>query len=341
MSNSDLPPFKPGQSFVTPVASYHLIKLVGSGSFGELWLATQDGKDAKGKPTTRQVAMKCENMNSPTPSLEVELRFYGRLKYHKTLPIVYDFTKESGRNILVMELLGKSIENRMDWCHRRMPLKDVITIALQVLEGIEHLHSCRLIHRDIKPDNFLFGPQGSKSQDQLRVIDLGLAKEYKDETGKHIDFNANSMPMGTARYMSIKSHQACQQSRRDDLEAVAYMLLYLLKGHMPWDGIKERDPRKRNTLILEKKQSIPTYELLGTKVPSVFGQYLDHVKNLKFKQDPPYEKYRTWFQNLAKAEKIKIDGQFSWSNVREDADSSITIKPQIESNAKLRNRTNK
>ena len=340
MSTDGLPPLLPHHTIRSPQAAYQLIRKVGQGSFGELWLATMDGKDRKGKPVTRNVAIKFESQKSPTPSIHLEVTAYIKLGVHKTVPLIFDTFPFAGRSCMAMELLGKSIENRRDWSSGKMAIKDVIQIGVQVLEAVQHLHECKLIHRDIKPDNFLFGPQGSRTQDQLRIIDLGLSKPYIDkDTGKHIEFNANSMPMGTARYMSIRAHMGLQQSRRDDLEAVSYMLLYLLRGRMPWDGVKETDPKKKNAATMSIKQSTPIHQLIGNEIPVIFSQLLEYSKKLKFKEDPDYDKMRAILTGYAKQAKIPLDGKFSWSNVVDD--SEISIKPQINSNAKIKNRSNK
>ena len=352
---AELPPLAPDQVLKSEAAVYSLVKRVGEGSFGELWIARMEkvgsssgggvekkgGKGGKG----RRVAVKLESEKSPTPSLHLEVKYYLKLGTHRTVPAIYDFFRSSGRNCMAMELLGKSIENRMDHVGRRMPVKDVLMIGMQVLDALEHMHSCHLIHRDIKPDNFLFGPHGKRSQDQLRVIDLGLAKQFKDDAGRHIDFNAHSMPMGTARYMSIRAHQGMQQSRRDDLEALAYMLIYLQRDRMPWDGIREADARLRNRRILEAKQATPVPQLLaldaaGCKLmPFVFAQLLQYAKKLKFKEDPDYDAMRAMLTGFAKAAHITLDGRFSWSD--EDKESELTIKPQTSDNAKLMNRSNR
>lgn len=341
---SDLPPLHSGEVIRGLAGVYKLSKLVGQGSFGELWLARMDGATG-GKKVRADVALKFEDEKSPSPSIRCEVQFYHILVPPNTtplppfLPVVYDFFPHAGRSCMAMQLLGKSLENRLDWCGRHMPLKDVLQIGTQVLTALQYMHDRKVIHRDIKPDNFLFGPTGSPTQDVLRIIDLGLAKSLVGDDGKHIAFNTQSMIMGTPRFMSINAHLGFQQSRRDDLMSLAYMLLYLLKGSLPWDGIREKDQRKKNAEIQKKKQSTPSAKYCEDGTPAVFPALLDYTKSLKFREDPDYERMRAMLAACAKQQGLKLDSTFSWSAVSDD--SEISIKPQIGSNLKLRDRSRK
>lgn len=336
-----LPPILKDQVVKSEKSVYNMIRLVGQGSFGELWLAKMKGTDRKGKSVLRNVAVKFEDAKAPNPTIAIEVNAYIALGLHKHVPIIYDVFSGLGRSCMAMELLGKSVLDRRDWCRKqgtRMPLKDVIQIGIQMLAGLEHVHHCKLIHRDIKPENFLFGQQGSKTQDVLRIIDFGLAKRYiSEETKKHIQFNADSIAMGTPRYMSIRAHMRIQQSRRDDLEALSYVLIYLLRERMPWDGIHLSEGIQKNEEIMQVKQRTPVHELTGTDIPDAFHHLLTYSKKLGFKEDPDYEKMRGILTVCAKHADVQLDGKFSWSHA--DADSEISIKPQINSNAKLGHRS--
>lgn len=106
----------------------------------------------------------------------------------------------------------------------------------QMITNIQYFHSRGYIHRDIKPDNYCMGK--GKSQNYLHLLDFGLAKIYKNKNDKHIPYKEGKSLTGTARYASVNTHIGCQQSRRDDMESIGYVAIYLTRGVLPWQGQK-------------------------------------------------------------------------------------------------------
>ena len=131
-----------------------------------------------------------------------------------------------------MDILGKSLEQLFQLCNRKFTLKTVLMLANQIITRIEYIHNHSYIHRDIKPDNFLMGVK--KKSHKVYLIDFGLSKRWKKRDGKHIKYRDHKDLTGTARYASINSHLGKEQSRRDDLECLLHVLLYFLKGRLPW-----------------------------------------------------------------------------------------------------------
>ena len=174
-----------------------------------------------------------EPLKTAVPQLEYESKLYKVLQGSTGIPEVYWFGIEGDYRALVMELLGHSLEDLFQYCGRKLTLKTVCMIADQMISRLESMHNNNFIHRDMKPDNFLMGTKNK--QGVVYMIDFGLSKRYRDpKTGSHIPYRDGKSLTGTARYASVNTHIGIEQSRRDDLESVGYILLYLLKGNLPW-----------------------------------------------------------------------------------------------------------
>jgi casein kinase 1 len=181
------------------------------------------------------------------------------------IPNVHWFGLEGDYNCMVMELLGQSLEDLFTSCSRRFSLKTVLMLADQMLSRIEYLHNNNFIHRDIKPDNFLIG--NGKKKNVLYMIDFGLSKRFREpKTGEHIPYRDGKSLTGTARYASVNTHVGVEQSRRDDLESIGYLLVYFLRGTLPWQGLNARTKDQKYEKIKEKKMNT-TVEALTQGLP--------------------------------------------------------------------------
>ena len=186
---------------------------------------------------------------------------------------------------MVIDLLGPSLEDLFSFCNRKFSLETVLMLADQMINRVEYVHAKNLIHRDIKLDNFLSGL--SKKANQVHIIDFGLAKKYRNaKTGQHIPYRENKSLTGTARYASVNAHLGIEQSRRDDLEAVGYVLMYLNRGRLPWQGLKANEQKEKNNKA-GKKRSTPV-EILCKHFPSEFVTYLNYCRSLRFEYRPAY-----------------------------------------------------
>ena len=153
-------------------------------------------------------------------------------------------------------------------------------LGIQMIDRLDYMHYKWVIHRDIKPDNFVLGLNDKKHI--VYLIDLGLLKKYYDNRSqRHIKFKENKRLIGTIRYASINSLKGYEQSRRDDLESLGYTLIYLLRGNLPWQGLKLNNRESRDKKVLELKQSIPLDELCKG-FPHEFVEYINYTRKLEF-----------------------------------------------------------
>lgn len=221
--------------------------------------------------------------------------------------------------MMVMDLLGPSLEDLFNKCSRRFTLKTVLQIADQLLERVDTLHSRHLIHRDIKPANFVIGigEQGAN----VYCVDFGLSKRYRHPKNlQHIPHRDGRSLTGTPRYASINNHLGIEQSRRDDLESIGYVLIYFLKGTLPWQGLKAKNAQKKYRMILEKKQQVSIAQLCQG-CPSQFAEFLAYTRSLKFDAKPDIPYLRKLFRDMYHAQGCANMGKlWDWDNL--DADYS-------------------
>nr|GMD75461.1 casein kinase 1-like protein 10 [Ipomoea batatas] len=297
---------------------FKLGRKIGGGSFGELYLGVN-------VQTGDEVAVKLEPVKTKHPQLHYESKLYMLLQGGTGIPHLKWFGVEGEYNAMVIDLLGPSLEDLFNYCNRKFTLKTVLMLADQLLNRVEYMHSRGFLHRDIKPDNFLMG-LGRKAN-QVYIIDYGLAKKYRDlQTHKHIPYRENKNLTGTARYASVNTHRGIEQSRRDDLESLGYVLMYFLRGSLPWQGLKAGTKKQKYDKISEKKMLTPI-EVLCKSYPSEFISYFHYCRSLRFDDKPDYSYLKRLFRDLFIREGYQFDYVFDWT---------ILKYPQIGSSSRAR-----
>jgi serine/threonine protein kinase len=276
------------------IGTYNLIKMLGFGTFGEIHLAYDT--------STRQLrAIKFEIASQKNPQLKHEFNILEQLNKIENglipegVPKVYGFDRiENKCNYMIMDFLGPSVADLFQFRNKQFTLKTVCLVGIQMLQRIEFIHEKGFIHRDIKPENFVVGLNEKSSM--VHIIDFGLSKRYKDKnTGQHIPYRENRHLVGTARYASINAHLGIEQSRRDDIESIGYVLVYLILGRLPWQSKQEKG--KQPAKIMEKKLITPP-EILCKKLPLEFSYYFHYCKNLKYEDRPDYATLKSLFYDL-------------------------------------------
>ena len=282
-----------------------LTKKLGSGAFGDIYLGVN-------VLTGEEVAVKLESTDVKNKQLRHESELYKILQGGVGIPRFRWFGDTGvGYHALVVEALGPSLEDLFVYCNRKFSIKSVLMLMDQALSRIEFMHKRLFIHRDIKPDNLLMG-LGERSTD-LYLIDFGLSNQYRDHlSGYHIPYRTGKSMTGTARYASINALSGIEQSRRDDLEGLGYVMMYFLRGSLPWMGIKAVNKKQKYDKIREVKMSTSSEEL-AYGFPSEFTSYLSYVKELNFDETPDYWYLRQLFRVLARTSRMSYDFVYDWT----------------------------
>ena len=293
---------------------YRLVEKLGEGTFGMIFKCeSSDGlcafKFEKKRPNKRSL-LKAES------DIMMILKGPG-------IPRIISYIEEGDYNIMIMELLGKSLEGLLKQSPgKKLSLKTVCLLGIEMLKILKYIHDKNYIHRDIKPDNFAIG---YSEPNNLFLLDFGLAKKYRSSrTLEQKPMQKNKKLTGTARYASINALRGYDQSRRDDLESVGYVLAYLLRGNLPWQGIIVKTKEEKYAKILYKKQYITPEELLNG-YPTELVTYIKYCKGLDYNEEPDYNYLTGLFSNVIKNYlKEEIDFKYDW--IKNDIDLNKSIR---------------
>lgn len=273
---------------------YKIISKLGEGSFGKIFSGVNINTD-------EEVAVKIEKLDEHS-LLKNEASVYKLLENISGIPRLRSYGTEGKFNYMVIDLLDKSLEDMRITCGNTLSLKTVLVLGIQMLKRIECVHLEGIIHRDIKPDNFLI----KNNNNQIYLIDFGLSKRYLDSFDKHIKINTGRKLMGTARYASINVHNGITPTRRDDIESIGYVLLYLLIGYLPWQSIKADTREKRYKLIGKIKKETDLWNI-SKDIPGELILFINYCRNLSFYEEPNYNYLKNLLGNLFKLHGFTTD----------------------------------
>lgn len=275
---------------------YSVERKLGKGGFGQVYLGRIKGKAAKGEPA--EVALKFEHRSSKGCNYgpPYEWQVYMQLAGTYGIPGVHYKGRCGDFYVMVMDVLGPSLWDKWNSSGQHMNQEMVSCIAVEAIAILAKFHARGYVHGDIKPENFLMGQQGSENEKKLYLVDLGLATTWREALcGHHVDYEQRpDVFRGTVRYASVHAHLGRTASRRDDLESLAYTLMFLLKGRLPWQGYQGDN---KGFLVCRRKMGTSA-EALCRFSPQPYKQFMEAVINLKFDEEPKYQMYISFFEPL-------------------------------------------
>ena len=283
-------------------------KQLGKGGFGQIYL----GRNIR---ENYPIAIKVEE-SSNRSHLHLEYEILKEIQGGVGIPRIFKYKQGHNHNYLLMELLGKSLDKLFSENDKSFSYKTIFQIGYQMVERIQYVHSKGYIHRDIKPGNFVIG-RGEKSR-IIYLIDFGLSKRYIDpQTEKHIPYREGKGLTGTARYVSLFTHYGIEQARRDDIESIAFNLIYFAKGKLPWQGVKTKNKKEKHKKIMESKLAYSP-DILCSNLPEEFVKLLKYSRKLEFEQEPDYQSIKLMFKNYIVKNGGVMDMEFDWEKQKED-----------------------
>ncbi|KAF7290528.1 Casein kinase I isoform delta [Mycena indigotica] len=298
---------------------YRLEEEIAAGGCGQVFIGVHN---VAGK----EVAIKLEPAIAKHSPLQQESKIYKRLMGNTGIPWIMWSGRQGDYNVMVIDLLGPSLEDLFKMCNRHFSLKTVLLLADQLISRIEFIHSHGFVHRDIKPANFVMGT--GRAVNMVNVIDFGLAKKFWDSrTSLHIPFKQDDFHgVGTSLFAAINTHIGIESSRRDDLESLAYMLIYFLRGTLPWrklrapaappstyvSGSHPYNPVSA-TWDLIRDAKLSAEPLLTCGLPPEFDVLYRYARGLEFDDLPDYAGLRALFRGLAERLEFSYDDEFDWT----------------------------
>ena len=281
-------------------------KKIGGGAFGKIYTCINN-------KTKEICACKIEKPDIENPQLNNEYRILSLLKNYDYFPKCYKYCNSQYGYILILERLGSNLGVIMSKLpNKKYSMKSALMIINQSLERLKLIHEKGIIHRDMKPENLCIGYKGKEKN--IYLIDFGLSKLINNDKKNQcflLNIKKEKIVIGTVRYISMNAHLGNEQYKKDDLESLAYMMIYFIKGELPWQNLKAKSRKEKYTKIYQKKKHTVNSELCNF-LPDEIKTFLNYVLNLNQKQNPDYVKLTNLINNLMKKYGYTNDSQFEW-----------------------------
>jgi len=260
---------------------YKIIEKIGEGCFGSIY----KGKNIR---TNEEVAIKIESIDNDIKLLKNESIIYQYLLNTSGIPSIKWYGRDEENYYMVINLLGKSLQEIKNK-HKLFSLKTTLQIGIKLIILLRTIHEKGLIHRDVKPDNFLFG---LNDFNRIFIIDFGFCKSFiNHETNKHISMKKTNNLIGTQTYASINAHDYIELSRRDDMESLFYMLIYFCCGSLEWQNTTTEINNTSDKNQFIKQMKIKMIEKPSKNIPLILIKCIKMVRLLAFEEKPNYSEY--------------------------------------------------
>lgn len=327
---------------------WKVVRKIGGGGFGEIY----EGQDLI---TREQVALKVESARMPKQVLKMEVAVLKKLQGKEHVCRFIGCGRNDRFNYVVMQLQGKNLaELRRSQPRGAFSLSTTLRLGVQILKGIESIHSVGFLHRDIKPVSYLISVyvlssdcmtnfanflQSNFSMGRLPfnnrrvyMLDFGLARQYTTTSGEVRCPRAAAGFRGTVRYASINAHRNREMGRHDDLWSLFYMLVEFVNGQLPWRKIKD----KEQVGLMKEKYD---HRLLLKHLPSDFKQFLEHIQSLSYADKPDYAMLASLFERCMKRRAIKETDPYDWEKTEQlsQINNQVNCSSLLNSNAQAKN----
>lgn len=267
---------------------YLVSRHIDSGGFGSVYSATIRGSG-------KDVIVKIET-NRHRDTLSTEALVYGKLKGIPGFPKFYHEGEYHGRSLIVVERLGMPLDNywSQEKFNRRLPSGCIAGIVHQLLDALEFLHDKGYLHCDIKPNNIIVGDYNKPNSGKVYLIDFGCADKFLSSRGEHVSRRSKMQIIPNGPFASFRAHERKQQSRRDDLESLAYLMVACYKGELPWKGGSDDEDQMR-----AKKERVSAGSLFSG-MPTEMAEFFRYVRKLQFSERPDYSKLRRLMSDVGR-----------------------------------------